>query len=118
MMDKRAELDAVAAALTAGGVAAAIDPRDVTPPAAWVHLGPWTYDLLSGECLSAQLVVDLIATDAGVRAALGQLDDLETDTVTILGPPAGQVLATTLTLPDSPAALPCYRLTYDVVMTP
>jgi hypothetical protein len=117
MMDKRAELDAVAAALTAGGVLAAIDPRDISPPAAWVHLGPWTYDLLSGECVSAQLVVDLVATDAGTYAALGQLDALEADTVTALGPPVGQVLATTLTLPDSSAVLPCYRLLYDVVVS-
>lgn len=117
MMDKRAELDAVAAALTAGGVMAAIDPRDVTPPAAWVHLGGWSYDLLSGVCVSAQLVVDLVATDAGVRDALGQLDDLENDTVTILGPPAAEVQATTVTLPDSSAVLPCYRLLYDVVLS-
>ena len=118
MMDKRAELDAVAAALTAGGVAAEIDPRNVNPPAAWVHLGPWEYDRLSGDCLSAQLIVDLIAPDQGTYAALATLDDLETGTVVALGPPSGQVLATTLTLPDSSAVLPCYRLTYDVEMSP
>jgi hypothetical protein len=117
MMDKRAELDAVAAALTAGGVAAEIDPRNVNPPAAWVHLGPWTYDLLAGECVSAQLVVDLIAPDQGTYAALATLDALEDGTVVALGPPAGQVLATTITLPDSSTVLPCYRLTYDVVLS-
>jgi hypothetical protein len=79
-------------------------------------LGPWSYDLLNGECLSAQLIVDLVATDAGTYTALGELDSLETETVTLLGPPVGQVFATTLTLPDSTAVLPCYRLLYDVVM--
>jgi hypothetical protein len=116
-VDKRAELVAVAEALTAGGVPAAIDPRDVTPPAAYVHLGPWTYDLLTDQCLSAQVIVDIVATDAGTYTALGELDALETDVVTLLGPPVGQVLATTVSLPDSTAALPCYRLTYDVVMS-
>jgi hypothetical protein len=116
-VDKRAELTAVADALTAGGVPSAIDPRDVTPPAAWVHLGGWQYDLLAGDCHSAQVVVDLVGTDAGTYDALGQLDGLESDAVTILGPPVGPVVATTLTLPDSSAVLPCYRLTYDVVMS-
>jgi hypothetical protein len=114
MMDKRAELTAVADALTAGGVAAGIDPRDLTPPAAWVRLGLWEYDRLSADCVSAQLVVDLFAPDIGVEDALGLLDQLEADTVTILGPPVGPVVQTTAQLPDSTALLPCYRLTYDV----
>jgi hypothetical protein len=116
-MDKRTELVALSDALTAGGVAAAVDPRDLTPPGAWVHLGPWVYDRLSGVCVSATMLVDLIATDAGTWDALGQLDALEDDAVTILGPPWGQVLATTVTLPDSSAVLPCYRLTYEVELT-
>lgn len=116
-MDKRAELTAVAAALTAGGVDAAIDPRDLTPPAAWVHLGPWAYDLLCGDTVSAQLVIDLVCPDVGTTDALGLLDQLEADTVTALGPPSGQVLATTVQLPDSAALLPCYRLVYDVTLS-
>lgn len=117
MMDKRAELTAVADALTAGGVAAALDPRDVTPPAAWVHLGPWTYDRLSGQCLSAQVLIDLVSPDSGVLDAMGLLEDLEADTVLVLGPPPGQVLPTTIQLPDSTTALPCYRLTYDLTIS-
>jgi len=117
MMDKRAELTAVADALTAGGVPSAIDPRDLTPPAAWVHLGPWVYDVLCGDASSLQMVVDLVAPDSGVAESMGMLEDLETITVMILGPPRGPVTPTTLQLPDSGTALPCYRLTYDVVVS-
>ena len=114
MMDKRAELTAVADALTAGGVSAGIDPRDLTPPAAWVRLGLWEYDRLCGDVVSAQLIVDLFAPDIGTTDALGLLDQLEADTVTALGPPHGPVMQTTAQLPDSTALLPCYRLTYEV----
>ena len=116
-MDKRAELTAVADALTAGGVPSAIDPRDLTPPAAWVHLGPWTYDLLCDTASSVQMIVDLVAPDVGTLDAMGLLDDLETLAVLVMGPPHLPVTPTTMQLPDSGTALPCYRLTYDVVMT-
>lgn len=116
-MDKRVELSAVADALTAGGVPSAIDPRDLTPPAAWVHLGPWTYDTLCGDVSDVQMIVDLIAPDVGTLDALGLLDDIETLAVLVLGPPRAPVTPTTIQLPDSGTALPCYRLTYQVEMS-
>lgn len=116
-MDKRGELAAVADALTAAGVPASIDPRDVNPPAAWVHLGQWTYDTLCGDVTNAQLVVDLVAPDIGVSDALALLDDLEAGAVLVLGPPRDPVTPTTLQLPSDGTALPCYRMTYQVELT-
>lgn len=117
-MTKRAELLALADALTAAGVPAAIDPRDVTPPAVWVHLGTWSYDTLDGGCTDAQVILDLVAPDSGVTDAMGLLDDLETDVVTVLGPPRDPCVAATIQLPDSGTQLPAYRLTYQVELTP
>lgn len=117
-MDKRAELQALVDALTAGGVPAAIDPRDLTPPAAWVHLGPWTYDTLcGGDVVDAQVLIDLIGIDSGTLDAMGTLDDLETLAVMILGPPRAPVQPATLTLPDNTTALPAYRLTYQLELS-
>jgi hypothetical protein len=116
-VDKRAELAALADALVAAGVPAALDPRDVTPPAAWLHLGPWTYDTLCGDVADAQVIVDLISPDVGVSDAMGLLDDLEALTVLVLGPPRDPVTPATVQLPDGQTSLPCYRLTYQLEVT-
>jgi hypothetical protein len=75
MINTRAELQTVADALTAGGVPAAVDPRDVSLPGAWVQRRTITRDLLGGG-VTMRVRVWLIAPDVGMWGALELLDEM------------------------------------------
>lgn len=81
-------LDRVTAALNEAGVYATTDPRNITPPCAWVTIADVRDPTLCGG-VEVRAAVCLIAADNGTPhslAALGDLLDKSLDVLTIEEP--------------------------------
>lgn len=95
--------------LTAAGVRAVVDERDVNPPCALVNAPSLTYRFNKGGW-DAVWSVWAIAGDAGRRPAIAALDDLMGEIQTAL---AGAVVTATpimVTGVDGSPALPAYDM--------
>ena len=66
----------VADAITALGVPAVVDARDLNPPGAWVTIAPVGYDFLSKGAVSVAFDVFLVARDLPSVQALDSLSDM------------------------------------------
>lgn len=118
MIEVRAALQQLADALTAGGVPAAVDPRDVVLPGALVQYVAWADDLL-GACITLRVRVVLIAPDVGTWDALGHIDGMRDLAVQVLALNTGSPsLSTTQFLPDSSLPYPAEALESDLQVTP
>lgn len=98
--------------LTAAGLRATIDPRDVNAPAVWVSPRQIAHDILSGGTVTVDLW--LIAPDNGIPAALAVLADMLDTVLSVVDPDAPTSLAESLALPDTPAPLPAFRVTTEL----
>lgn len=105
---------AVAAMLKAAGVRAAVDARNVNAPGAWVTCTRISSPAYLCGASDATVDVYLIAPDNGTTAALETLDQLLADALEILDVDGDIETDHAVTLPNSPAPLPAYRLTTEV----
>lgn len=113
----RTALDDVAARLETAGVAAAVDPRDITVPGAWVTTGPIAFDRLNGDVRTMQAVVYLLTRDTGTPDALDYLAEMIDAAATVL--PVGDITPQTLGLPNqSGDPLPAAVFNVDLEITP
>jgi len=118
MIDTRAALQQLADALTAGGVPAAVDPRDVNLPGAWVQRVSRFEDLL-GDCATLRVRVMLISPDVGTWDALGHLDAMYDLATAVLPPNTGAPsLDRTVLLPDASTPYPATAIEADVQISP
>ncbi|QFG13039.1 tail terminator [Gordonia phage Schiebs] len=106
---------ALADRLTAAGLPATTDPRNINPPCAWVTLGAATFPTLCGD-LDATASVLLIVPDNGMPTAMHQLGELlDRFTAAEVDLPTGDVLPDTVTIPGAGAGpLPALRLTIPI----
>ena len=106
------------AALTAAGIAATADPRDLTPPGVWVMLSEFDHVLLSGG-ITCRLRLVCVVGDVGTLDALDALSDLLNAVTGVVTPNAGvPSTAVPVYLPDNPSTpLPGIQLTVDVLDT-
>lgn len=111
-MSLASALTGLADRLTAGGLPATVDPRNVNPPGAWVGLDQLSNPLLCGDWGTASAVVMLVAPDIGHDRALTILSDL-LDTLGGIVPVA-TVAADTAALSASPTPLPALRCTVQI----
>src|SRR6185503_8090931 len=89
----------IADKLTALGVDATVDARDLALPGAWVTLQSLSFEYLAGaNVYTAVWAIFLIARDTGTPTALSELSDL----VSAIANPVsvGDVQATTVVLPN------------------
>lgn len=113
----RAALADVAARLESAGIPAAVDPRELAVPGAWVTVGPIGFDRLDGDTRTLQAVVYLLTRDTGTPDALDYLAEMIDAAAGIL--PVGDVTPQTLALPNqSGDPLPAAVFTVDLEITP
>lgn len=62
--------------LTAAGIEATVDPRDLNLPAVWVTIDRLDLNRLSGDAATVTIGLTAIAPDSGNPTALTDLDDL------------------------------------------
>ncbi|MGW0247924.1 hypothetical protein ACWDYH_14950 [Nocardia goodfellowii] len=106
-------LEGLADELKAAGVRAAVDPRDLNPPCAWVVARSIAHELLGGGGTVA-VEVYLIAPDSGAPQAYRTLTDLLDKALTVLEPDADTSLSEAVTLPGGGGPLPAFRLTVNI----
>lgn len=96
--------------LAAAGVRAAVDPRNLNPPCAWVKADKFDPDTFC-SALSGQLTVDvwLLAANNGVVSSHTKLSELLEKALTVVDP-TGPVEIDTVTLPSGGDPLPAYRI--------
>jgi len=118
VIDTRAALQQLADALTAGGVPAAVDPRDVVIPGAWVQR-VWRLDDILGPCITLRVRIMLISPDVGAWDALGHLDEMFDLAATIVHPNTGSPsLDRSVLLPGSSTPYPATALESDLQISP
>lgn len=108
-LDLAALAQAQADRLTAAGVRAVIDARDLNPPGALVR--PPTIGYRFGHCHELTWTVYVLAPDSGTRGALSILGDLVEKAQEALGYPAPTVTPADVALLDGGTAVG-YSLTY------
>jgi hypothetical protein len=96
--------------LTAAGIPAALDERDLNPPGVLV-LPPAVDYRFSGPCAGATWTLLAAVPDAGTGPALPGLSDLVERVRAALNYEVTNAVPATVTLSDGPPA-PAYRLTY------
>ncbi len=103
-------LVAAADALNAVGVRAAVDPRNVNPPGAWVTATGFDPDIMC-ELEAGTVVADvyLVAPDLGTVAAHDALGVMLAPALTVVDA-VGSIEITFLTLPGGGGPLPAYRI--------
>jgi len=95
------------------GIRAAIDPRDVNPPAAWLSLD--TIDVTLAGITEADGLVVLVAPDVGMPRAMDVLVDMLT-TIAEHIPGVSQARPDTVSLPDHGGPLPALRFTIPLTV--
>lgn len=99
--------------LDAAGVPAQLDPADVSPPGAWVHLeGINTAANLEGVH-ELQVIVHLITGDTDTRRALEGLGVLYSQLLEVVTPD-GLVTLEGVVLPGSTTPLPALRVPVNI----
>lgn len=108
-MDLAALAQAQADRITAGGLRAVIDARDVNPPCALVR--PPTLGYRFGGCNLLTWTVWVVAPDSGTRGALAVLGESVDQAQAALGYPAREVTTIDVALLDG-STVPGYSITY------
>ena len=107
-------LTGLADQLTAAGITASTDPRNLNPPCAWVSLDTLVFDRFGGDA-SGSAVVLLIAADAGMPTAADTLAGLLNRYLSTPGLPIPTTCAAdTAALPSGGGPLPALRLTLPI----
>jgi hypothetical protein len=107
-VDLAAEAQALADQITAGGLRAVIDARDVNPPCALIR--PPVLGYRFGGCNRLTWTIYVLTPDAGTRGALTVLGDDVEKVQAALGYPAAEVTPVDVALPDG-GTVPGYSLT-------
>lgn len=96
--------------LTAAGVSACIDPRDLNPPAVWIRPPGIRYTFGGG----AELSWDLVAAvpDSGTSSAVAALDSLLQAAQSALGGAVTAAARTEVPAAEGSPPLPAYRLIF------
>jgi hypothetical protein len=106
----------VVARLRAAGLAAAVDPRDLDPPAVWVQLADVDLSRFKAGQYLATWNLTLIAPDSGTSQALATLGRLSADLVDAFPTiRTGQALG--VILPGGPDPMPAMQYTVQLVCT-
>lgn len=105
-------------ALSAEGVRASIDPRDLNAPCVWVTGNQATTDMYL--CGGAEMRVDvyLVAPDHGYPRTLATLEEMLSKVLEVVQPDEPVSLAESVVLPDSANPLPAFMLTVNIPITP
>lgn len=101
---------AVVARISAAGIRATVDERDVNPPAVFVPAPAITYRF--GRCWVATWELVAVVPDAGRPANLHALGDLIDATVAALGGEVTNARPVSFAGVDQAPPLPGYALTY------
>lgn len=96
--------------LTAAGVRACLDKRDLNPPGVMVLPPHVTYDRVAGDCGTAVWQLLVAVPDTGSGPALPVLSELVEQTRAALGYEVTAAIPTTVTTSDGPPG-PAYQLT-------
>jgi hypothetical protein len=118
-VDLAAAVGDVVAVLTAAGIRATADERDLNPPAVYVAPPGITFRFRHGD-VTADWQVVCAVPNSGRDAALRNLGQLVTATADALAAATGAAVAATpmdLTVPELSAPLPAYRLTWSARIT-
>lgn len=105
-------------ALRAEGMRAAVDPRDLNAPCAWVSPNQATTGMyLCGE---GELRVDiyLVSPDHGYVRSLQTLENLLSKALQVIEPDEPVSLDSSVVLPDNANPLPAFMLTVNIPITP
>ena len=103
--------------LTAAGVAAVIDPRDLVIPGAWVTITGLDVDTLDHSHQTVTVAVTLVAADTGLETAIDQLASMVKTTSAALDQ-AATWSALTIRLPNhAPDPLPALRASIEIGWT-
>lgn len=115
VLDPYQMLSDVATALVAGGIAATLDARDLTPPGVLVELESVAHNILGGNLtVRARLLV--ITGDAGTLESLKALGPLYAAVTDIVSPNTEvDSTAELVTLPNTSSPLPCFVMHVDLV---
>lgn len=111
----REALEDVAERLNAVDIPAAVDPRSLTVPGAWVTAGPIAYDRLSNDVRGLDVDVYLFTRDTGTPDALDWLADMIDAAADVF--PIGDVTPQNVSLPNQagdPLPAFVFRLTLEV----
>lgn len=111
-------LNGISDALTAEGIRAAVDTRDLNAPCAWVTPNQATTGMYM--CGSGELRVDiyLISPDHGYVRSLETLESLLSKALEVIEPDEPVSLSEAVVLPDSPNPLPAFLLTIKLPVEP
>lgn len=109
------EVDALVAALKATGIASVTtNPPELNLPGVLVELERIRFDLLDGATLV--LRVTLIAPNTGTRRGMEHLAELLNRAGPLLDP-EGDVIATTVALPEQSAPMPALQILHALPIT-
>jgi hypothetical protein len=103
-------IEALRARLTAAGLRAVVDERNLNPPAVWIRPPTLTYTFGGGADVAWQLIA--VVPDTGASTALAALDELVEQIRAALDGEITTAAATAVAGSDSGSPLPAYRLTY------
>ena len=113
-----AHLRAAVAAVESTGLPAALDPRDLNPPCAWVAGRRATDLVLDGTARTVHADVYVIVPDNGTLNALASLDEITPQVAAALlshGIGVGDIaMDEGLNLPTGGGPMPAYRITVEI----
>lgn len=109
-------LQDIAAMFTAAGVPAAVDPRELQLPGAWVTPGTVSFDVLDADTASMRFEVYLVAPDHGAVHSLNKLGEMLAKARTSL--PVGEAQPVMVNLPNHGAdPMPALLISIDATLT-
>lgn len=106
----------IAEMVTAAGVPAAVDPRDLNLPGAWVTPGLVSFDVLDVDTAFMTFDIYLVAPDHGAAHSLNSLGDMLAKIRPALQ--VGEAMPVMVNLPNHGAeALPALLISIDAQIT-
>ena len=106
----------IVAKLAAAGVPAALDPRDLDPPAVWVAVDTADTRRFGAGQWKSTWRLTVVAGDTGTGQALRTLGDLSDRLAACFGT-LGEGQAVPIILPGGPDPMPALQYTVDLVCT-
>jgi len=109
-------LQDIADMVTAAGVPAAVDPRNLNLPGAWVTPGLVSFDVLDTDTAFMRMEVYLVAPDHGAVLSLNNLGDMLAKVRSAL--PVGEAQPVMVNLPNHGAdPMPALLISIDATIT-
>jgi len=109
-------LQDIANMVTNAGVPAAVDPRNLNLPGAWVTPGLVSFDVLDADTAFMRFEVYLVAPDHGAVASLNNLGDMLAKVRQAI--PVGEAQPVMVNLPNHGAdAMPALLISIDAQLT-